>query len=79
MASWVVAATHRRGHISAGSAGAYHYLVSTVLLLWGYTESQGLGLATLNHGVQTIFYLLAGLASWVALVMIQRRRMQNES
>ena len=64
--------------LPAGSVGAYHYLVSSVLLIWGYSESEGLGLATLNHGVQTVFYLLAGLASWVALIMIQRNRIKTE-
>lgn len=59
--------------LPAGSAGAYHYLVSTVLLIWGYTEGEGLSLATLNHGVQTAFYLLAGLVSWAVLVAMQRR------
>lgn len=60
--------------LPAGSAGAYHFLVSTVLLIWGYTESEGLSLATLNHGVQTAFYLLAGLISWAVLVGLQRQR-----
>jgi hypothetical protein len=58
--------------LPAGSAGAYHFLVSTVLLIWGYTEGEGLSLATLNHGVQTAFYLLAGLISWAVLVSLQR-------
>ncbi|MEM6270331.1 MAG: lysylphosphatidylglycerol synthase transmembrane domain-containing protein [Bacteroidota bacterium] len=64
--------------LPAGSVGAYHYLVSSVLLLWGYSESEGLGLATLNHGVQTLFYLLAGLGSWIALVVLQQRALAPE-
>jgi hypothetical protein len=41
----------------------------------GNTNGEGLSLATLNHGVLTAFYLVAGLISWAALVWIFRRRL----
>jgi len=57
----------------AGSMGPYHWLVSRSLLLFGLTEAQGLALATLNHAVQTLFYLLVGGISFLAFAWLGRQ------
>lgn len=57
----------------AGSMGPYHWLVSRSLLLFGLTEAQGLALATLNHAVQTLFYLVVGGASFLGWAWTGRK------
>ncbi|HHG83138.1 MAG TPA: flippase-like domain-containing protein [Bacteroidetes bacterium] len=60
--------------LPAGSMGAYHFIVAAVMVHYGYSEIQGLSLAALNHGLQTLFYLLAGAGSFAAFVWMQGRR-----
>lgn len=61
--------------LPAGSMGAYHFIVAAVMLQYGYTELQGLGLAALNHGLQTLIYLVTGSLSFAVFVWLQRRRL----
>jgi glycosyltransferase 2 family protein len=60
--------------LPAGSMGAYHYLISQLLLALGYTYLQGLSLATLNHAVQTVFYLVFGLVGMLGFLVLERMR-----
>jgi hypothetical protein len=55
--------------IPAGSLGPYHFLVSQVLMAFGFSATQSLAAATLNHATQTGFYFLAGICSVVYLAL----------
>lgn len=46
--------------IQGGGAGAYHLLIGKLLILYGLGEVSSQTFALLNHGYQTIFYLLFG-------------------
>ncbi|MDZ4666397.1 MAG: lysylphosphatidylglycerol synthase transmembrane domain-containing protein [bacterium] len=54
--------------IQAGSAGAYHYIVSKALVLLGVSVSIGNALAIVIHGFQTILTLLFGLLAYIWLL-----------
>lgn len=47
--------------IQGGGMGAYHFLVTQVVVLYGVSESFGKNLAVLIHGGQTFFTFLMGL------------------
>ena len=64
--------------LPAGSAGAYHYIVMQLLMAFGYTELEGLTVATLNHGVQTLFQLIIGALSVAAFVYLRSIRQLRE-
>ncbi len=46
--------------IQGGGAGAYHLLIGKLLILYGLGEVSSQTFALLNHGYQTVFYLLFG-------------------
>ncbi len=46
--------------IQGGGIGAYHYVFTQVALIYGISQSVGLAMATLNHGLQIIYYLVVG-------------------
>ena len=50
--------------IQAGSAGAYHYVVSTAFILLGTDESTSSALAIVIHGFQSVLTLLFGIISY---------------
>jgi glycosyltransferase 2 family protein len=54
--------------IQAGSAGAYHYVVSQALLLMGVNLITGNALALVIHGFQTILTLLFGFSAYLWLL-----------
>lgn len=54
--------------IQAGSAGAYHYVVSQALLLMGIGLSTGNALAIVIHGFQTVVTLVLGFSSYLWLL-----------
>lgn len=60
--------------LPAGSAGAYHYIVSSLMVAFGFTELDGLTVATLNHAVQTLFQLAVGTLSVAAFVYLRSLR-----
>lgn len=55
--------------IQGGGAGAYHLVIGELLALYGLGTLSSKTFALLNHGYQTIFYLLFGgfSAFWVGL------------
>lgn len=59
--------------LPAGSVGAYHFIVSQLMVAFGYAQVDGLSLATLNHATQTVFYLLVGLAGVLGFLVLERR------
>ncbi len=54
--------------IQAGSAGAYHYVVSSALVLLGLNIATGNALAIVIHGFQTLFTLVFGFSAYLWLL-----------
>lgn len=54
--------------IQGGGAGAYHLVIGELLVLFGLGSLSSRTFALLNHGYQTVFYLLFGgfSALWIA-------------
>jgi uncharacterized protein (TIRG00374 family) len=54
--------------IQGGGAGAYHLVIGELLVLFGLGSLSSRTFALLNHGYQTIFYLIVGgfSALWIA-------------
>ncbi len=50
--------------VQGGGFGAYHFLVTQTLVFFGVASTQGFVLATIIHGFQTLFYLVAGVVAW---------------
>lgn len=46
--------------VQAGGMGAYHWIVSQGLFLYGISIDNGLVMATIIHAAQTLFYLVVG-------------------
>lgn len=55
--------------IQAGGMGAYHYVISSALVLYGIGKEQGLALATIIHAAQTLFYLVLGGLSMLLIAL----------
>ena len=47
--------------IQGGGMGAYHFLVTKVVMLYGLSETMGKTLATVIHGGQTVFTFALGI------------------
>jgi len=54
--------------IQAGSAGAYHYVVSSALVLMGLNLATGNALAIVIHGFQTVFTIVFGFSAYLWLL-----------
>jgi glycosyltransferase 2 family protein len=63
--------------LPVGSAGAYHFIVSGWMVFVGYEKVIGLGVATLNHAVQTLFYLAAGSLGMLGFFILLRTRRRS--
>jgi uncharacterized membrane protein YbhN (UPF0104 family) len=63
--------------IQAGSAGAYHFVVSQALFLLGVSLTVGNALAIVIHGFQTIITLLFGGAAYLWLLL--QKNASNDS
>jgi len=59
--------------IQAGGAGAYHFAVSSVLLMMGVTLACGNALAIIIHGFQTLFTFIVGCSAYVWLLYKTRK------
>jgi glycosyltransferase 2 family protein len=59
--------------LPAGSAGAYHYIVSQWLLFAGYPGIQAITVPTLNHAVQTLYTLVFGVLGLIGFFVLLRR------
>lgn len=60
--------------IQAGSAGAYHFVVSQALLLTGIDLVTGNALAVVIHGFQTVLTLTFGAGAYLWLLTQERKR-----
>jgi uncharacterized membrane protein YbhN (UPF0104 family) len=54
--------------IQAGSAGAYHFVVSSALVLMGLNSATGNALAIIIHGFQTVFTIAFGFSAYLWLL-----------
>lgn len=55
--------------VQGGGMGAYHYLVSAALLLFGIANPVGYAYAIINHGSVTLYNILIGVYAWIALTL----------
>ena len=56
-----------------GGIGAYHWIVSSALTLYGVSRATGLAVATLAHESQTLLILVAGAFSMIMVVLIRNK------
>jgi len=57
-----------------GGIGAYHWIVSSALTLYGISRETGLATATLAHESQTLLILLAGAFSMIMVVLLKNKK-----
>ena len=62
--------------IQGGGAGAYHFLMANVVLLFGLNEADGRFLAFAIHGLQTLFYVINGIV-FGALYLWQLKKIKT--
>jgi uncharacterized protein (TIRG00374 family) len=72
----VMGALGRSLPIQGGGMGAYHYMVSQSLLLFGIGETLGYAYAIVNHGSSSIFSLVIGAISWLILLFTEDKSEQ---
>ncbi len=58
--------------IQAGSAGAYHLVVTNAFVYFGLNDTRALTLAILIHGFQSILTILLGIVSYIWLIFQQK-------
>ncbi len=56
-----------------GGIGAYHWIVSSALTLYGISRTTGLAVATLAHESQTLLILVVGAFAMIMVVMIRKK------
>lgn len=56
-----------------GGIGAYHWIVSSGLTLYGITREEGLVFATVAHGSQTLMVILLGAISFFLIFLTAKR------
>lgn len=66
---FVVSSIGKSVPVQGGGMGAYHYLVSSALLLFGISNPVGYAYAIMNHGSATIFNIIMGVYSWITLTL----------
>ena len=60
-----------------GGIGAFHWIVSSALSLYGISKAEGLVFATIQHESQTLLAILLGLFSVLMLFLNSRRKSKN--
>jgi uncharacterized protein (TIRG00374 family) len=62
-----------------GGIGAFHWIVSVGLTLYGISKEEGLAFATIIHGSQLLWTVILGLFSMIMLVSVRRHKvLQNK-
>ena len=56
-----------------GGIGAYHWIISQALTLYGIPRETGLALATISHESQTLLILILGSFSMIMVVLIKNK------
>jgi len=57
-----------------GGIGAYHWIVSLGMMLYGLTREEGLAFATITHGSQAVWTIILGTLSMIFLVSVRRNK-----
>ncbi len=57
-----------------GGIGAFHWIVSGGLMLYGLTKEEGLAYATITHGSQMLWTILIGIISMLLLISVRKKR-----
>lgn len=60
-------------------AGPWHFVVITLLTMYGVLESQAGAFALIVHSFQTVFVLLFGATAWILLQIINRKKSHIEN
>lgn len=60
-----------------GGIGAFHWIITLGLSLYGVSRANGLAYATLSHESQSIFAILLGALSFILLVIQNRKALKN--
>jgi uncharacterized protein (TIRG00374 family) len=63
--------------IQGGGFGAYHFMVTQMLLVYGIQEENGFALAVLIHAAQTIFSILMGVWGYLYFSFTKRIEVVN--
>lgn len=61
-----------------GGIGAYHLLVSGLLVYYGVTREEGLSFAFLLHSSQMVLIILAGLASSIIVLILGKKPLVSD-
>ena len=61
-----------------GGFGAFHALVSGVLVLYGVAENEGVLFATLIHGLQTLTFIIIGAIAFVLTSTLTPRKVTTQ-
>lgn len=62
-----------------GGIGAFHWIVSVGLTLYGISKEEGLAFATIIHGSQLLWTIILGLISMILLVSVRRHKELHNS
>ena len=61
-----------------GGIGAYHYIVTQTLMVYGLSQADGLSYATLGHGLQTVAVIVFGALSFFIMPFYNRNYKPKE-
>jgi uncharacterized protein (TIRG00374 family) len=57
-----------------GGIGAYHWIVSLGMMLYGLSREEGLAFATITHGSQAVWTIILGTFSMINLMSVRRNK-----
>ena len=57
-----------------GGIGAFHWIVSLGMMLYGLTREEGLAFATITHGSQAVWTIILGTLSMIFLISVRRNK-----
>jgi uncharacterized protein (TIRG00374 family) len=60
-----------------GGIGAYHWIVSLGMMLYGLSREEGLAFATITHGSQAVWTIILGTASFLMIMSLNRNKKNN--
>jgi len=77
LAMLVIGTVGRSVPIQGGGMGAYHYLITKGLLLFGVSELYGSTLAIIIHGAQTLFTIGVGGVSFLFILLARKNKQET--
>jgi len=60
-----------------GGIGAFHWIISSGLTLYGISKTDGLVLATILHESQVVLVLVLGITAVITLFLVPRSKSKN--